>query len=251
MSQADDKILERVRQLLAMSRDASSPHEAAIAAGRARKLMDKYQIDLGDLKDSQGFGFMAAGPEYRFLPQWQGWLAVGIGGLNDCKVIRQHKWQSTNASYSFQIVFQGYENDTICAAAMYDYLVETVKRLCATYIRELGYTKYPARIGDPYKQQAALTLQRRLKAITKEREEDVALRLAHQPGTSLVLYKMAAVEEHFGKANYGKVRSQVPKTHEIELAMARGQSDAAKIEIQKKVSKGDNFPEERGNLLLG
>ena len=35
------KIKERIAKLLAMARDASSPNEAAIAAQRARSLMDK------------------------------------------------------------------------------------------------------------------------------------------------------------------------------------------------------------------
>jgi len=40
-----DKIVERVRKLLAMSEDTSSPHEAAIAAKRAAHLMQQYNID--------------------------------------------------------------------------------------------------------------------------------------------------------------------------------------------------------------
>lgn len=246
---ASDKIIERVRQLLAMSRDASSPHEAAIAAGRARKLMDQHQISLDDLKDNGGFGYRPAGEEYRFMPIWQSVLSVGVAELNDCKVIKSHKWQSSNSSYSYQLLFQGYENDAICAAAMYDYLVDTVKRLCANYIRELGYTKYPAKIGDPYKRGAASELQRRLKAITKEREEDVLLRLTHQPGTSLVLFKRAAVEEHFGKAEYRDTKTVKVRSDAVLDAIHRGKLDASKIEIQRKLKEDESG--ERGNLLLG
>lgn len=52
-----EKILETIRKLLRMAGDAGSPNEAAIAAGRARKLMDKYRVSLSDLKESNGFGF--------------------------------------------------------------------------------------------------------------------------------------------------------------------------------------------------
>ena len=47
-----DKIKERIAKLLAMAKDAASPNEAAIAAGRARSLMDKYQLDEYDIKDA-------------------------------------------------------------------------------------------------------------------------------------------------------------------------------------------------------
>jgi hypothetical protein len=43
-----EKIKDRIAKLLRMSQDASSPNEAAIAAGRARALMDKYQIEAFD-----------------------------------------------------------------------------------------------------------------------------------------------------------------------------------------------------------
>ncbi len=61
MNEQNLEIIERVRKLLSMAVDTSSPHEAAIAASRARKLMDKHQIDLADLIDeSTGFGFKYA-----------------------------------------------------------------------------------------------------------------------------------------------------------------------------------------------
>ncbi|NNK82763.1 MAG: DUF2786 domain-containing protein, partial [Flavobacteriaceae bacterium] len=39
----DEKIVTRIENLLRMAEDSSSPNEAAIAAVRAKKLMDKYQ----------------------------------------------------------------------------------------------------------------------------------------------------------------------------------------------------------------
>jgi len=44
-------LLERVRELFAVSSDKSSPEEAAIAARRVRKLMDDNDISLSELKD--------------------------------------------------------------------------------------------------------------------------------------------------------------------------------------------------------
>ena len=44
------KIQDRVQKLLNMAKDASSPNEAMIAMERARRLMDKYQIEETDLE---------------------------------------------------------------------------------------------------------------------------------------------------------------------------------------------------------
>ena len=40
----DEKIIERIKKLLRLAEDNSSPNEAMIAAKRARSLMDQHQI---------------------------------------------------------------------------------------------------------------------------------------------------------------------------------------------------------------
>lgn len=235
MNTATDKIIERVKALLAMAADTASPHEAAIAAGRARKLMDQHQIDLDDLKEASGFGFAAVGKEYRFMPKWLDCLAVGVGYLNDCKVIKQHKWKSINASYSYQIVFQGYESDVQCATTIYNYLVDAGERMCKACMREIGEgTHYKASIGDPYKRGYSAELQRRMEDMAKQRREDPAL-LEHKTGTALVIFKIAEVEAEFGKINYEQQKN-VRVRHDAGLdAMYRGVVDGKNINIQPHV----------------
>jgi len=48
-----DKLIERARKLFAMSRDASSPPEAAIADRRLKVLMDEHRITLEEIKGSE------------------------------------------------------------------------------------------------------------------------------------------------------------------------------------------------------
>jgi hypothetical protein len=231
---ADDKIIERIKALLAMAGDTASPHEASIAAGRARKLMDQHQVQLSDLKDDGGFGFREIDKEYRYMPMYRNWLTVAVATYNDCKSISTRKYKSSNNSYTYQIVFQGYENDVCCAQAMYDYLCDTIDRLCAAYIEPMGYTRYPAKIGDAFKKAASRELCARLKKMTEERAADVAL-IAHQTGTSLVLFKMAAVEAEFGKAKYvvKKVRSRLDD--QTLLAGAAGRKAGAEMQLHREV----------------
>jgi len=228
----DDKIIERVRALLAMAGDTSSPHEASIAAGRARKLMDAHQIELSDLGDkSTGFGFRNVDQEYRFPPKWKDIMAVAVAQFNDCKCIKTRKWKSTNHSYTFQVVFQGYESDVEVAGAMYDYLTKTIDRLCAKYIGSLGYDKYPAKIGDAYKKAASSELCNRLRVMREERQADIKL----SDGRSLVLVKMAAVEAEFGVAKYVDSKLKSRSDHQVWDAQAKGREDAKNIAINRMV----------------
>jgi hypothetical protein len=228
----DDKIIERVKALLAMAGDTSSPHEASIAAGRARKLMDAHQIELADLGDkSTGFGFRNVDKEYRFPPAWKDILCVAVAKYNDCKAIKTRKWKSTNNSYTFQLVFQGYESDVEVAIAMYDYLTTTVDRLCGRYISTLGYDRYPAKIGDAYKKAASSELCKRLGDMSKEREADVKM----SDGRSLVLVKMRAVEAEFGVAKYSNVNLRSRSGNEVWAAKSKGREDARNIAINPMV----------------
>jgi hypothetical protein len=51
MNTVDDKLLERMKRLLAMSQDASSENEAMIAARRLHALLSKHDISMSALED--------------------------------------------------------------------------------------------------------------------------------------------------------------------------------------------------------
>lgn len=244
MNEANEKILERVRALLAMAADTSSPHEAAIAAGRARKMMDTHQINLDDLKGSNGFGFKNVDKEYRCIPLYRDWLAVAVAKVNDCKCIRSHTYKSTNASYAYQLVFQGYEADVQLAVHMYDYLVGAIDRMCAAYLRPVmaaeGLTRYPAKLGDAFKKSASSELCARLKAMLKERTDELMIK--HTPGTSLVIFKMAAVEAEFGEVQY--VTKGVARRYHgenVDDARRKGAEAGRSINLDRQIDAPANF----------
>lgn len=231
MNQDIEKILDKIRKLLRMAADTSSPNEAAIAAGQARRLMDKHQVTLDDLRESNGFGFSKVDKAYRFMPVWKNILSVAVAKFNDCKASIAHEWMTTNNSYSKRLMFQGFEADVAVATAMYEYLVEAIDRLCAKYIAELGYTKYPAKLGDAYKKACADTLCQRLAALQKEREEE----LKTSTGTALVVFKMAQIEAEFGKPSYRSTKLASRRDTETFMAQRRGRSDGESISLAPQV----------------
>lgn len=228
------KIIERIKQLLKMAADVSSPNEAAIAAGRARKLMDKHQIDLSDLKDeSTGFGFQKADKPYRFMPLWKNVLSVAVGKFNDCKVTQSHEYKTSNNSYSYRIMFQGFEPDVIIAVSMYEHLCDTINRLCAIYLAELNHTKYMAKLGDAYKKSASVVICDRLRELQKSREKE----FINSNGTALVLFKMTQVNKEFGEAKYTNKPLPTLVDRETLSAQRRGKTDAASISLNIQIDE--------------
>ena len=84
-----EKIKDRIAKLLNMANDASSPEEAALAAKRARALMDKYQLDQLDIEGrlTEAFGEQQATRFFAALTQYMSFLATCIAQYNDCQSV--------------------------------------------------------------------------------------------------------------------------------------------------------------------
>lgn len=177
-------LIDRVRKLYAMSQDSSSPNEAAIAARRARHLMDKHGIKAADLETSE---FGSAGKQYtkRQLPLWLGTLAYWVAELNDC------------AYYVFpgRVEFAGYEVDAVSANLMLEYLVDNCNKQARQYLADnqeipgsrVRTAGYDFRIGY------AVTIAQRVKESIEQRRKY----LMESDGRSLVVIKRELVDARF------------------------------------------------------
>lgn len=226
MEKSNNKnIIDRIRKLLRMAKDVSSPNEAAIAAARARKLMDQYQIQETDIVNDTEFSINSCSDSYRYTPKWKSVLSVAIANYNDC---------IANINYKGQISFKGHTIDTILAVNMYDYLTTTVDKLCKSYMKEQGYTRYVASIGNTYKIAASRELVIRLEKLLKQRQQD----FVSATGTSIVLCKMNQVNSHFGPANYKLVKknnNKIWKDEDATNAFLRGRIDGQNINLSQQV----------------
>ncbi len=128
-------------------------------------------------------------------------------------------------------MFQGFEHDVVIAAAMYDYLSGTIDRLCAAYIRELGYTKYPAKIGDAHKKAASSAVCAKLRELQAERERE----FSNSTGTALVVFKMAQVQAEFGEVEYVNKNLVTRKCAEAYAATRRGDRDGRSINLNTQI----------------
>lgn len=230
-----DKILARIKNLLDMANDVASPNEAAIAARRARSLMDKHQVSMADIADAEPdeFDSVPQGKAYRFMPVWKNILAVAVAKFNDCNCAQTSEYYAAQKHYRHRVVFKGYRSDVIVAGAMYEYLVQTIDRLCATYIavNHPEFDKYPARIGDAYKKGASQELCARLNAMLEERNAEMQT----ATGTSLMVIKQAAVGAEFGAPTYKTKQLATRDASDAHRARARGKEDARKINLSTQL----------------
>ena len=249
-----EKIKERIAKLLAMAKDASSPNEAAIAAQRARSLMDKYQLDDFDIGEAkaQVFASEPATRAFAAVPYHVDILAVAVARYNDCHSVFEwatmdYKMQSKanqNAKTGSgptkkvgkRIRFHGYETDVQLAKQMLDRLLENIDALCKKYMQENHPGKYNVRIGGDYKYAAAKALIVKFEQMMEERKQ-----LTSAAGTALVVVKMHHVNEHFGEVGYKtKAGKSISAGQDGDwsagaAARAAGHRDGQKIEITKRM----------------
>lgn len=234
-----DKIKDRIAKLLRMAEDASSPNEAAIAANRARKLMDQYQLDAMDIGDGfeEEFAHEHATRYFAALPQYLSIFAVAVGKFNDCQavlgggIVTFKKKASDAKQWGKRVEFKGYKSDVQLAIQMYQTLEEAVNRLCKEYMRSQGLTAYSVRIGGQFKMGAFLEIGQRLSAMTVERDKLTST----ATGTSLVIVKSKNVDEHFGAINYKKANLKELKEYDDQAARQAGVRAGRVIEIQRSV----------------
>jgi len=236
-------IKDRIAKLLRMAADASSPNEAAIAASRARKLMDKHQLDEYDIGDRapEEFATMDVTRAYAALPSYIDTLAVAVAQYNDCQSSRE--WADMDYRMSgkakengregqrtkmrgCKLVFKGYKSDVELAVQMMERLLEAANRLCKEYLSSKGYAKYPVRIGGQFKIGACGAIQQQLRSMTVQRQQ-----LTSTAGTALVLVKSAKVDEHFGEAEYGKVTRRELQDNAERDAHEEGVRKGSAVEI--------------------
>lgn len=218
------KLIERARNLFAMSQDTSSPHEAEIAAKRVRAMIDEHGFTLKDLeadKSQYNFGTDYAGGQYRAMPSWYGVLAVGVAKYMDCLVIQER------SGYFNMIKFKGFEQDTKLAALMQDYLVEVMERGLKAYKQESRDTS--RRAGSSFRQGFASAMQKRLTAMANERATSDT-----SDSKALIVVKSQLVADHFGGVQkYSKSRTRTLRSAEAAHA---GMAAAKRAGLSTQVS---------------
>jgi hypothetical protein len=220
-----DKVIERIRKLLAMADDVSSPNEAMIAAKRARALMDKHQISKDDVRSAGDDMFLESESSYegRTFKTWARILHGAAARLNDCRGVLSKR---INGDAKF--MFQGFKADALVAKMTVEYFVSALEdalgKCSAKGVSEKNYF----RVGF------AMAVSQKVDVVLEERERT----LKTSAGKSLVLCKEQAVSEHFGYLQSAKAPEVREPTLRESIAYELGNKAGGKVGLDPQVESG-------------
>lgn len=221
------KLLQRVRKLYAMSREAeSSPHEAEIAMRRCQSLMNRFGVTEADLETSE-FGATTIGKAFRALPGYIGVMGSAVALLHDCLCVR-----------SDTIEFRGFSIDAQVASLTYRYLSDVMEKSLKRH-KTTG-TVAPGRSASfDYRVGFAMAVLERARQIDKERRQTQARSNTNTSGSigagsSLVVRKVQAVREAcmagLTNGRPGKIRYRNGEAH------SAGTSDGRQVSLNRQVN---------------
>lgn len=131
MNDERQKIVERVKKLLALSA-SSNEHEAALAAEKAQELLAAHNLSMSEVetKDSEGGQITETGTDYQHPKVWERPLRHAVARLYFCTYYcAQGTFSGKRQERHFTV---GEPHNITVAVLMADYLVKTVDRLAWT-----------------------------------------------------------------------------------------------------------------------
>lgn len=219
---ADEKIIDKIRKLLAMSK-SSNPHEAAVALQKANKLMEEYQIKNIDLipeQDVTHSDFEEITGQH-FL--WAKTLAFACAKLFDCTTINYSDLKSFR--------FIGNEQNIICANQLFWHLFKAWKGMCNTdYKNDKPSDRklYRKSHGMGY----AEVIYSRVKELTENRHENIV----KSTGKDLVVVTDAKLNDYM-EANF---KTYTPKSKAITTSnsgYSQGMTAGKKVNLVAPIDR--------------
>ena len=137
------KIKTIIAALLAKARSTDNEHEAATFLAKAHELLEKHQIDMGELADADDpvrhdRGLDSKG---KWMPSWHRHLYRALGHLYGCESVRV-----TMGGSHWRQELVGRESSIVTVEAMFPYIVTECNRLGREIAKGTGETgAYEAR----------------------------------------------------------------------------------------------------------
>lgn len=122
-----EKIIDKIRKLLAKANGTTNEAEAAVFAAKAREMMIQHQLDQTDVEqDAEGSPEIdVTYVEVKYDTPWARQLCYWLAKYYLCGMYRSRRTGSISAAY----VIVGRESRRAVVAEMFEYLQKTVYRL--------------------------------------------------------------------------------------------------------------------------
>lgn len=206
---ADQKIIDKIKALIAKAKGTSNEHEAEIFAAKARELLDKHQLSLNDLED-------AADPvkhEYAAYEQrdsdydWKKYLFLATAEYYGCRAAYGGLSRGGVDYDTIQLI--GRESSIVTAQLMFPYLLKSVRKQARDTHERMGLSVNGAAraIGT--------ALKFRLKDLTKKPEKT-------EVGKGKGLIKLSAMDalEEQKWGHYDEFTQRANKSNKVAVEAA-------------------------------
>jgi len=228
-----ERIIERVRKLLALS-NSSNEHEAALAAAHAQRLLSEHNLAMSELEaQEEGAGEVAL-QVAKTVPKWLSSLFATVANAFDCFPI------VTTTPECSRLRFIGVGEDPAVAVCTLQYLIKELRRLASGYLHCLELQQEGVMPLDRQRVRTSYLL-----GAVQGVRQALADQKVQTPTTStaLVPVKEALIrqyrEEHFGNLRTRRSRSSTV----LATAYHQGRQDGAMLQLGPQRRQLDQQPE--------
>lgn len=217
-----ERVIEKVRKLLALS-NSSNEHEAALAAAHAQRLLAEHNLAMSELEvKEEGAGEVVI-EVARTVPKWLSSLFATVANGFDCFPI------VTTTQSASRLRFIGVGEDPAVAACTLQFLIQELRRLATVYLRsfEAAAGKLPAverqRVRNSY-----------LLGGVQGVRQALAAQKAQTPTTSTALVPVKdALIRQYREEQIGAVRVQRSRRSTVlSAAFQQGKADGAALQMR-------------------
>ncbi len=237
LKETRQKILAKIRKLLAMSEDVGSPNEAAVAARMAKKMMVEHNVDHAEAIYSEmsldDLDAQKHGDAYAMFPRYLSMLACLVADYTDCRA--RFDWtigyrKNGSRAHCKQIIFEGELTDLEVCKYLYTYLHRTIDNLVkkSPHNRTVG-PRTSFRVACVSELGKRLREMKREEAAQFERDGD-----ENRFALVMVDKKLSLLNEKCGVSKYSRRSSRIGSPE----GYAAGSAAGAGIGIRKAVNTG-------------
>ena len=218
-----ERVIERVRKLLALS-NSSNEHEAALAAAHAQRLLAEHNLAISELEMREEGAGEAELYVAKTVPKWLSSLFAVVANAFDCLAI------VVNSTDAGRLRFIGVGEDPAVAVCTLQFLMQELRRLATGYLRQQQTAVEqlsPAnrrRIRDSYLLGGVQGVQQAL-ALQKAATPTTAGALVPVKDALIRLYS----EQHLGPLRTRRRRS----SSVLSSAFNQGKQDGAQLQTRQ------------------
>jgi hypothetical protein len=232
-----DKVIDRIRKLLALATSANE-NEAAAAALKAQALLAEYNLDMSAIREEQTEAFVIDEELHTDSRPWRRTLAANVARLYFAEYFYGYVKQPTLERACGYIRFDrhnfvGSPHNVLVAKSIFMYLCDTIERLAV-----VGSMTHPVSGRTSYRTSFRHACANRLSERLAERYGAVTNTLLHNDGRNLpALYESTReAVQAFMNERVGDVRAVVKsrgRIHSLEGAIDGNKAgDAIGLDVQ-------------------